>query len=244
MIILKRLRSIWILLVFLIPFILIFPLFWITIQNKRWKHYGYDLTYLWSAIFFRISTIKFEIQGKENVPKDGLHIFCPNHSSYLDIATMVRSGFRFSFVGKSSMEKLPFFGYMYKNLHVTVDRKNLKSRYKTIIKSREVLEKGMSLTIFPEGGINSKTLPGLASFKDGAFRLAIEKQIPIVPVTIPYNWIILADNGKFDVDTSRHKSKIIVHTPIDTNGMNEKDIETLKQNTFKVIEAELETQNQ
>lgn len=242
MTIIKRLQTIWVSIVFLIPFILIFPLFWIFIQNEKWKKYAYGLTYLWSRVFFVLSGIRFEIQGEEDVPKDGLHIFCPNHSSYLDIATMVRSGFRFAFVGKNSMEKLPFFGYMYKNLHVTVDRKNLKSRYNTIIKSREVLEKGMSLTLFPEGGIKGKA-PKLTRFKDGAFRLAIEKQIPIVPVTIPFNWIILADNKKFFVETSSHRSKVIFHAPIYTKGMTKKDIDSLKNRTYKVIEAELENQN-
>lgn len=146
-------------------------------------------------------------------------------------------------MGKNSMEKIPLFGYMYKRMHITVDRQNLKSRYKALNEAAEALEEGKSLTIFPEGGIFTKEPPQLVPFKDGAFRLAIEKQVPIVPVTLPYNWIILPDDGNLLIDKKDRRVKAIFHEPIETKGMVIKDIQKLKEHTFSIIEKELKVQN-
>src|SRR5690606_32353034 len=135
----------------------------------------------------------------------------------LDIPLMGFSPVYFVFVGKSSIAKVPLFGYMYKKLHVTVDRNSLKSKYETIERSKKAIEEGKSLVIFPEGGIVSQEPPKMARFKDGPFRVAIEKQIPLVSVTIPYNWIILPDDGKMMV--TKRTSKLIFHEPIITEGL-------------------------
>jgi len=79
----------------------------------------------------------------------------------------------------------------------------------------------------------------MARFKDGPFRIAIEKQIPVVPVTIPYNWIILPDDGKFLLNKRERKVKIIFHEPIETKGLKMSDMEDLKQKTFEIIDSEL-----
>jgi 1-acyl-sn-glycerol-3-phosphate acyltransferase len=144
------------------------------------------------------------------------------------------------FVGKNDMEKIPLFGFMYRRLHITVNRSKLKSRVETMVKTIQALDEGKSLVIYPEGGIISTTPPEMASFKDGAFRAAIEKQIPIVPVTIPHNWIILPD-GEFLV----HWGVIIVifHEPIETTGLTLNDIGRIKELVRDTIATELEKQN-
>ncbi len=141
------------------------------------------------------------------------------------------------FVGKSEMENIPLFGFMYRKLHITVDRSKLKSRMNTIIKSRKALDEGKSLVIFPEGGIITKKPPHMVSFKDGAFRAAIEKQIPIVPVTIPSNWIILSDRQNLRLQ--RGLIKMIFHKPIETKGYTLDQISELKNKVFDVIDHEL-----
>ncbi len=134
------------------------------------------------------------------------------------------------------MEKIPLFGFMYRKLHITVNRQSLKSRYSTLVRSAEAIEDGKSLVIFPEGGIVSKKMPEMHRFKDGAFRVAIEKQIPVVPVTIPYNWIILPDDSLLP---KLRSLKVVFHEPIHTLGMTLDDIEHLKQRTYDIIDAEL-----
>lgn len=130
---------------------------------------------------------------------------------------------------------------MYRKLHITVNRKSLKSKYETIERSKEAIEAGKSLVIFPEGGIVTKSPPSIGKFKDGPFRIAIEKQIPVIPVTIPYNWIILPDDGKMMV--TRRTSKLIFHEPIATKGMTIHDMDTLKEKVYHIIDNELKKYN-
>jgi 1-acyl-sn-glycerol-3-phosphate acyltransferase len=137
------------------------------------------------------------------------------------------------------MENIPVFGFMYSKLHITVDRAKLKSRYITLVKSLKALDQGKSLVIFPEGGIVSKHPPVMAEFKDGAFRAAIEKQIPIVPVTIPYNWIILP-GAEFLL--SWKPMKVIFHEPIDPSHYSLKELDIFKARVRTVIENELQNQ--
>ena len=140
------------------------------------------------------------------------------------------------FVGKSDMENIPFFGYMYRKLHITVDRTKLKSKFSTFIQSLAALDYGKSLVIYPEGGIYSTNPPSMAPFKDGAFRAAIEKQVAIVPVTIPFNWIVLPDQP-FVIHW--RKNRIIFHEPIDTTGLTIQDMNGLKERVYQVIDGEL-----
>ena len=134
------------------------------------------------------------------------------------------------------MENIPLFGFMYRQLHITVDRDRLKSRYSTMIRSLEALDEGKSLVIFPEGGIITEREPVMGSFKDGAFRVSIEKQIPIVPVTIPFNWIILPAD---EFLMNWKPLKIIFHKPIDPAGFTLDNISLYKQHVRQVIEQEL-----
>ena len=141
------------------------------------------------------------------------------------------------FVGKDGIAATPLFGYMYKKLHITVDRASLKSRVNTMLDSMKAIDEGKSLVIYPEGGMLTTNPPQMCVFKDGAFRTAIEKQIAIVPVTIPYNWIILPDQKKIRLHAG--KVKVIFHKPIETRGMNIKDVPQLKQLVFSIIDTEL-----
>src|SRR6185503_5315375 len=97
------------------------------------------------------------------------YIFCPNHFSYLDIAAMGLNSHDSIFVGKNDMENIPLFGFMYRSLHITVDRTKLKSRYSSMLRTFGALDEGKSLVIFPEGGIMTEKDPVMSKFKDGAF---------------------------------------------------------------------------
>ena len=154
----------------------------------------------------------------------------------MDIPLLGLNGHNFVFVGKSSIAKVPLFGYMYKKIHITVDRSKLKSKYRTLQLAQHEIEQGRSLAMFPEGGIG-KNPPHLSEFKDGPFRVAIEQQIPVVPVTIPYNWIILPNHPSLMVN--RTTAKIIYHPAIATTGMDLQDLDTLKYQVNQVIAQEL-----
>jgi 1-acyl-sn-glycerol-3-phosphate acyltransferase len=177
----------------------------------------------------------------DKIDFDRQYIFCANHFSYLDIPAIGINKVRPIFVGKHSLGKIPLFGYMYRNIHITLNKNNLKSRYSAMEKGAKELDAGHNLVIFPEGGITSKNPPQMARFKDGAFRLAIEKQLAIVPVTIPYNWILLPDDGKLLLH--RHENVVIFHDPIETKGLSIKELDQLKNNVYSVIDNELKLRN-
>lgn len=143
-------------------------------------------------------------------------------------------------MGKSSLAKVPLIGYMYSRLNVLVDRKSPKSRAEALAKAGSQIDKGISLVIFPEGTI-PETPPFTGPFKDGAFRLAIEKQIPIVPVTIPYNWLILPDDGKWL--GKPNIAMAIFHEPISTKGLSLADVKGLMEQTNQVISEEILKRN-
>lgn len=112
--------------------------------------------------------------------------------------------------------------------------------YSTLIKSIQALEDGKSLTIFIEGGIYTESPPKMVRLKDGAFRAAIEKQIPIVPVTIPHNWILLPVDPML---LHWIPVTVIFHEPIEVAGLTLDDINTLKDKVYQIIDKELRKQN-
>jgi 1-acyl-sn-glycerol-3-phosphate acyltransferase len=113
------------------------------------------------------------------------YIFIANHSSYLDTPMIFRCMPSMVLpLATESFSKVPLFGFLYKKMTIMVDRNSVQSRRRSVRRMRRALSSGKSIFIFPEGGIVSsgKTLN---SFYDGAFRLAIESGIPILPVIFP-----------------------------------------------------------
>jgi 1-acyl-sn-glycerol-3-phosphate acyltransferase len=226
-------------LIFVTLFILLLPFFCIPIIFKSRYQWTGVLNRIWAKIFFGLLFFKHKVELRFTPSSKGQYIFCPNHFSYLDIPTMGLNPINSIFVGKNDMEKVPLFGWMYRKLHITVDRNSLKSKYSTIINSLKAVDEGKNLMIFPEGGMLTTEPPKMVRFKDGAFRVAIEKQIPIVPVTIPFNWIILPDGSW---TPKRRLLKVIYHEPLETKGLTLEDIATLRQKTYEIIDQELKLQ--
>jgi 1-acyl-sn-glycerol-3-phosphate acyltransferase len=227
--------------VFAVLFFIFFPLFLIPILlKKQFKLVGM-INRWWAWALFTCVGLPWSIELKSNFSNKQQYIFCPNHFSYIDIAAMGLTPVNAIFVGKSAMEKIPLFGFMYRKLHITVDRSKLTSKYSSYTRSLQALNEGKSLIIFPEGGIVSEQPPQMSRFKDGAFRLAIEKQIPIVPVTLPHNWIILPDTMPMLLHWK--KLRLVFHEPVDPSGYTAKDIDALKAVVHSVINEELKKHN-
>jgi 1-acyl-sn-glycerol-3-phosphate acyltransferase len=239
MILLKRFYTIWCIFWFLIVFLLLYPFFLLFLINKKTYFLAHSLNKVWAYAVFFITMVPWKIEWHYKPKKNQPVIFAPNHGSYLDIPSLcLTAPFYFVFVGKSSLGKVPLFGYMFKKLYISLDRRNGRSRLKAMEKAFWHIDQGRSIAIFPEGTIPQSNRPNLINFKDGPFRIAIEKQIPIVPVTIINNWKILPDSGK-SVAINWHKMKMVYHKPIITKGMTMADLVTLKQMTFDIIQNEL-----
>jgi 1-acyl-sn-glycerol-3-phosphate acyltransferase len=233
---LRRLHTIQGLVGFLLFFIILLPFFLVPIYFPSRYRWTGKLNRIWAKGTLLFCFLGYRVIVRKPLDATRKYIFCPNHFSYLDIPTMGLNPIDAVFVGKQSMENVPVFGWMYSRLHITVDRARLRSKYGTYVKSGMALDEGKSLVIYPEGGIFSPYPPLLAPFKEGPFRLAIQKQIPIVPVTIPYNWIILPPH-EFLVRLG--VVEVVFHEPIETAGMTLADVRSLMDQTYKMIENEL-----
>ena len=227
----------------LLGFLLLFPFFCLCIWIRRWEPAMAFFNQIWCLLFFTFSFIRVKTLGKKNIPRGTAVIYVSNHGSFLDIPllTYILPGFP-AFMGKASLGKVPVFGYMFRNLHIVVDRGSSQGRSKALKASRKKLAKGRSIIIFPEGSIHQNIQPGLFDFKDGAFKLAIERQVPIVPVTICFNWFILPDDGKWLPNF--YVCKSIIHPSVSTIGLTEKDCESLKNTIHKQINDCLLAENQ
>lgn len=234
-----RVYTTWCVTWFIVPFVVTYPFQAFLVRKPKWHKHAHNLNRLWAVIFLRMFLAPLRVEWRMKLDRSQRYIFTPNHSSYLDIPMMLRAipGF-LNFVGKSSLAKVPLWGKVYGTLYICVDRKSAVSSAKSYISSLKSLDSGRSLVIFPEGTIPPTAGHKLLEFKDGPFRLAIEKQLPIVPVTMPYNQCFMPDlDGKLKIRW--HPLKMIVHEPIDTTGMTLQDLPGLKQQVHHIIQQEL-----
>lgn len=226
------------LLVFALLFIPAFVLLlWPILRPSHFRWVGM-VNRAWARLCFALCFLPVRVTVSPALDRQRQYIFCPNHFSYLDIPTMGLNPVNAIFVGKNDMEKIPLFGFMYRSLHITVNRASLRSRSHTLRRSLQALDEGKSLVIYPEGGIVTTDPPRMAPFKDGAFRAAIEKKVPVVPVTIPYNWKRMPDTPWPLLHAGR--VEVIFHDPIETAHRTLDRIDDLKQEVFGVIERELQ----
>lgn len=220
-------------------YLVLFPFQFVFLQRDEWKPLAHQVNRIWGKLFFFLAGIPVRVEYRFKPEPRGVYVFCANHFSYIDIAVMgvVLKNY-YAFVGKSEVKHIPLLGYMFAKLHVQVDRSQANSRAYSLAKSIRTLASGRSIMIFPEGGIKATHPPKMVHpFKDGAFIMAIQQQVPIVPVTLLDDHKILPDQKP--VRLHRHSLRAVVHSPIDTKGMTQDDVERLKEETYRVIDAEL-----
>jgi 1-acyl-sn-glycerol-3-phosphate acyltransferase len=241
-VILRPVWKLWFVLCFTLPFLVLFPFFYIALLTKKFD-FVYRLKRLWSWVI-SIGSGVFPVitysSKKYNLPKPC--IIVSNHTSYLDI---IFSPFYINhtavYMGKYELLQIPLFKYFFVYLDIPVNRKSIKDSHKAFSDAGNKLDQGLSQVIYPEGTISEKGK--LRPFKNGAFKLAIEKQVPIVPVVNLNNWRYLQNGGFFKSHGRPGIPEIIVGDPIFTEGMTEKNIQELKEKVYNFIHDELEKFN-
>ncbi|MEQ9303101.1 MAG: lysophospholipid acyltransferase family protein [Marinoscillum sp.] len=233
----KRPFTIYAVFVFALTCIVIIPTLVLLAQRQQWHLVALRLHEYWAMVFFKL-VLPVEVVGKEKLVIGRQYIFCANHFSYLDIATFYLVH-PLKFMGKSSLTKIPLFGYFFKKIHIPVNRSSARSRAKSMARTKSELDAGFSVAFFPEGGIMVKheNLPYMVPFKDGAFKIACEKNIPIVPVSMVYNFKILPDQSP--IGFYRHPCKVIIHDPIFPQSDNDHEARRMKEQVFDIIQTEL-----
>jgi 1-acyl-sn-glycerol-3-phosphate acyltransferase len=179
-----------------------------------------------SPFLLAVSLIRLRVFGKENIDPKRAYVYAANHLAQVDIIT---SGSAMPqpmrFLAKAEIKKIPVFGYMTKMLAIMVDRKDKVSREKSVQYMVDELKQGNSLFLYVEGTRNRTDQP-LKEFKDGAFRVAIMAQAPIVVQTLIGTKEVNSPVGiqLYPGTVEAHFSK-----PIETTGMTIADVPALKE---------------
>lgn len=227
----------WFYIVVALATILLFPFLMISILRHDWYPIFFKVARVWSAfIIYGIGCYPV-IEREIAYEKDKSYMFVANHTSMLDIMLMFYATKNpFVFVGKKELARIPLFGFIYKRTCILVDRGNTKSRVEAFRRADSRLKEGLSVCIFPEGGVPNDMSIVLDEFKDGAFRLAIEHQIPIAPMTFydtkkrfPYSFF-KGGPGKL---------RVKIHNLIQTANLTLENRKDLKNKTRQVILNEL-----
>jgi 1-acyl-sn-glycerol-3-phosphate acyltransferase len=139
-------------------------------------------------------------------------------------------------LGKTEMSKVPVFGFIYKYAVVRVDRTSADNRAKSVRNMRSILKKGISILVFPEGTFNMTEKP-LKDFYDGAFRVAIDAQMPIKPFLLLDMYDRLNYKSVFSLTPG--KSRAIFLEEISVEGLVQKDLPMLKQKVYSLMDKKL-----
>jgi 1-acyl-sn-glycerol-3-phosphate acyltransferase len=200
--------------------------------GQRFGWIGYKFLALWSWIFSVLNFIHYRYKGKENIEKGKSYIYVSNHTSFLDIPgiTMaIPGGFRP--LAKKELLKIPIFGWIAKSAGVIVDRSSPQSRKASMDHLKDLIKMGLSILIFVEGTQNrSKEI--LQPFKDGAFRMAIDTQQPIMPMVVIGAGPLMPPGT---IEMKPGKIKVVIGKEIPTIGLLVNDIAALKEKTFNVM---------
>lgn len=237
----KFIYKIYLLVCFVLILILIFPFLRYSLSKKERFPSAFKLSKLLAKQFLFFSGIVLSVKGRENIVEDKPFLICSNHSSYLDIPCLYSIFDRyFIFTGKKEIENWPLFHIFYTSgMNILVDRHNKMGLVKAFKKMMEVIDQGHPLVILPEGTI-SKIAPKLSEFKTGSVTVAIQKQIPILPITFTTNWIRLQRKGFFNGKASPGISEVIIHPLISTIGLSKKNADDLQLKLRDIINLPLQ----
>lgn len=235
----RVLWKLWLFVLFANSIILGYPLIAWMLATPRRFHIAFRIIRIWSRLLLLASGVVVRVQRETTLPK-GPFIICPNHTSYLDILSMYCT-FRgyFVFMGKAEILGWPLFNAFFsKGMNISVNRASNRGSHEAFERAKQEVDKGHSIVIFPEGTIPLNA-PKMKPFKNGAFKLAIEKNIPIVPVTFVNNWKRLQVGAALRRAGSPGVAKVIVHAPVYPADYAEKGMLAMKKDIFETIQQPL-----
>ena len=200
--------------------------------------WGYYPGRLWSQFIIRVLLLPVRVEGRENLQKGQSYVFVSNHQGAFDIFLIYGFlGRNFKWMMKQSLRRMPLVGTACAAAHhIFVDKSGASHIRQTYEKARETLSNGMSLVVFPEG---ARSFSGhMGAFRRGAFMLADELQLPVVPLTI---------NGSINVKPRTHDlywvfwhpMSLTIHAPLQPVGKGPENIRHLMKSSYDTIMADL-----
>ncbi|WP_052732714.1 lysophospholipid acyltransferase family protein [Hymenobacter terrenus] len=230
-----RLYTTWAVFWFIVPFVLIYPWQWFFSRRPDGGPVVHMLNRFWSKMSIFMWGMPVEVVRESSEPTPQPCVYVANHGSYVDIMLLFKtiSGF-LNMMGKASLAKVPVWGPLFGNVYITVDRTSAVSRGRAAVAARRGLAAGKSIAIFAEGRISPTPGKELLPLLDGAFQLAIEAGVPLVPVGMPLNHMFMPDVEK-GLRVRYHRLKIVFHPPIPTTGLTLADVPALKERVAALL---------
>lgn len=190
-------------------------------RNIRYLHH------VFTPGFLALVGIRVKVIGREKLDRSRSYVIVGNHNSALDfIANAEAFPGIFRFLAKQELHKIPVFGWVVKKMCLTVDRRSVMSRARSVVELKKQLAAGWSIFIYPEGGRNRTGTP-LAPFYDGAFRIAIQTKAPIAVQTI-LNMKDISATAR-SIDLRPGTVHVAWDAPIETAQLTADDIPALKE---------------
>lgn len=225
--------------VFFAVLTILYPVFWIMLLNEKNFQTVWKVKVMTARLilFLDFIFVRRKIRAKQ---LDGPYVVCANHTSYLDIIAFyaILPKNRFLFMGKSELLRWPIINIFFSKMDIAVNREKRHSAMKSLVRAKREIENGWSIVIFPEGGIPLKS-PKMGEFKNGAFKIAMEMEVPILPISCLDNWRLFGTDPLLSARAHPGISNIIIHDPIPTKGLEKKDLVNLRQKTFEAINEPL-----
>lgn len=204
---------------------------------SRTGNLAFSISKIWARVMLLVSATRVKAVGKEKLEKGRSYVIIANHQSQYDILAMVTSlGLQFRWIIKEEILKVPLFGYaLYASRNIFIDRRDPERARASIRKGLDRLPRGVSVMFFAEGtrSPDGRLLP----FKKGGFAVALERNYPVLPVTVNGSRHVLP---KGSVEFHPGRIEVVIGDPIDTAGYASDRIGELMEWTCHVIESNLD----
>lgn len=200
-----------------------------------------DLVYPWAFFgartWLRLMGVKVHVKGLELLDPNQTYVFIANHRSYLDTATLfIHTGRRIGVLAKKELLKVPILGYGMGFVNVmAIDRSNRERALETTGAATARIRSGISFGVFAEG---TRAKPGeLLPFKKGAFYMAVDAGVPIVPVAIRNTDVLM---GKGTGQSKPGTVEMVILPPVPTKGLSsDEDVKRLVERVHAMVAEEL-----
>lgn len=222
--------------IFFISTLIFIPLLLILdkVDPKKSDQIAYPLVCWGFRMIRKGAGVKVTVIGRENLPQNRACLLAANHRSIFDIILgTIELPRPFRIISKKELEKIPLLHFWMKHIHCYfLDRNSIRSGVDMVRDSSELMKKGYSVFIFPEG-TRSKQEGKFGEFKGGSFKIATRVGAPIVPMTFIKTGDILEDHPW---KVHNRQIRIIFGEPIETKGMSMEERSTLHEKVQKIIE--------
>jgi 1-acyl-sn-glycerol-3-phosphate acyltransferase len=229
--------TVWALSTFVLSVLLAFPVFvLIAVGNgPKSRRAIWRIIRVWARFWLWLIGMPVRRSGPR--PPEGRYVVIANHISYIDAVVIFPAipGY-FRPLGKKEFSRIPVIGFIYKQIVLMVDRSSQHSRGKSMRLMWRALRHECSIVIFPEGTFNETTAP-LKEFYDGAFRLAINAQTPLLPILLPDTVTRWHYSGWWKLWPGRNR--VVYLDPVPTDSLKQEDLPALKERVYKLMEAKL-----